>query len=639
MESIGNDESLYALPGPSNISMSQSSSSVSANEGSVKLMGINSTKMTQNSCFLCGKKSGRSRIPATALMQAWRIRRIKIPRENRCCSEHLVNGKLTPMSLQLINPSKEYTTMSAEAVTEFIHDLTDEISKSQLAVDFNTNSNLTSDNYKLLLGITREQFDDLMTYCKTVKSSPNRSSRNAVAMLLMKLRLNVSQRVLAHMFHVENISVVSDAIDSVSKILETNFVPKFLGYDHVTREDVLELHSVPAFQTLLEKEDDQLILILDGTYLYVQKPSDFELQRKLYSSHKHRHLLKTMMVITTTGKILECEGLFAADGNNNDSRILESMLKAGTSSVLNFLEIGDVMVLDRGFRDVVEKLEDYALYVHMPNLLKKKQKQFTDKEGNQSRQVTMERWLVEAVNGRLKNKFSFFDCTIRNSYIPKLRRFLRIACALINAYSPPIFEGNEEHTHIVQLALARMNVENELQKFLEESNIMNKRAVWLEATNESVPLFPKLSTAELKELTLGNYQLNMAVHYTKQHMSESTFKIFVHNENNTLIRVKMQSRFCKSQKHNLWIKFVENGTSPSSIISWYCQCKTGARTVGCCSHVATVLWYLSFARHNPNEVPKKRDLGEGILDALELCAEDSDASEDENNEEVESNST
>ena len=24
----------------------------------------------------------------------------------------------------------------------------------------------------------------------------------------------------------------------------------------------------------------------------------------------------------------------------------------------------------------------------------------------------------------------------------------------------------------------------------------------------------------------------------------------------------------------------------------YCQCKTGARTVGCCTYIASVLWYL-----------------------------------------------
>ena len=30
------------------------------------------------------------------------------------------------------------------------------------------------------------------------------------------------------------------------------------------------------------------------------------------------------------------------------------------------------------------------------------------------------------------------------------------------------------------------------------------------------------------------------------------------------------------------------------IKNWYCSCKAGARTIGCCSHVFSVLWFLGF---------------------------------------------
>lgn len=38
---------------------------------------------------------------------------------------------------------------------------------------------------------------------------------------------------------------------------------------------------------------------------------------------------------------------------------------------------------------------------------------------------------------------------------------------------------------------------------------------------------------------------------------------------------------------------------------WYCQCKAGQRTVGCCAHVATVVWYLGWARHHSYTVSKR----------------------------------
>jgi hypothetical protein len=116
-----------------------------------------------------------------------------------------------------------------------------------------------------------------------------------------------------------------------------------------------------------------------------------------------------MMVVSTSGYILEGEGLYAADGKNNDSAILKKMMESEDPSILGFLDFGDVLALDRGFRDVVEEVEDHALHTHMPNLLSKKQKQFSTVEANESRQVTMMRWIVESVNGRIKNEFHFFE--------------------------------------------------------------------------------------------------------------------------------------------------------------------------------------------------------------------------------------
>lgn len=47
-------------------------------------------------------------------------------------------------------------------------------------------------------------------------------------------------------------------------------------------------------------------------------------------------------------------------------------------------------------------------------------------------------------------------------------------------------------------------------------------------------------------------------------------------------------------------------TEGNPISGWYCDCKVGAKTVGCCAHVASVLWYLGYARNHPYTlVPSK----------------------------------
>ena len=37
---------------------------------------------------------------------------------------------------------------------------------------------------------------------------------------------------------------------------------------------------------------------MDGTYLYIEKSINNEMQRRTQSSHKHRHLVKPMLIIT-----------------------------------------------------------------------------------------------------------------------------------------------------------------------------------------------------------------------------------------------------------------------------------------------------------------------------------------------------
>ena len=98
-------------------------------------------------------------------------------------------------------------------------------------------------------------------------------------------------------------------------------MPLYLGVGHKTKEELLTNYTTSSFNRLLDKDEDNLMLILDGTYLYIQKPSDLEFQKLAYSVQKNRHLLKVMMIITTSGYVVEARGLYAADGKNNDSSL------------------------------------------------------------------------------------------------------------------------------------------------------------------------------------------------------------------------------------------------------------------------------------------------------------------------------
>ena len=125
-------------------------------------------------------------------------------------------------------------------------------------------------------------------------------------------------------------------------------------------------------------------------------------QRRTYSAYKNRPLLKPMMIVGTDGYILDAIGPYLADGRNNDASILIIIMKNDTERLKTWLSDGDIFVLDRGFRDCTDILQQLGFRTQMPCYLDKGKKQHTTEEANKSRMVTKVRWVVESVNGRIK---------------------------------------------------------------------------------------------------------------------------------------------------------------------------------------------------------------------------------------------
>ena len=93
-------------------------------------------------------------------------------------------------------------------------------------------------------------------------------------------------------------------------------------------------------------------------------------------------------------------------------------------------------------------MEDLGLNVFLPSFLNGR-RQFTSSEANQSRHETKLRWVVEAVNARIK-QFKYFSNTIQNSSLPFLEQHLLITCAMINRYQSPIKTNHQNDLDIAQ---------------------------------------------------------------------------------------------------------------------------------------------------------------------------------------------
>ena len=137
-------------------------------------------------------------------------------------------------------------------------------------------------------------------------------------------------------------------------------------------------------------------------------------------------------------------------------------------------------------------------------------------------------------------------------------------------------------------------------------------------------MFPELDEEQLRNLTCGTYQLKMSSSYAQEHI-DGNCTIQIHSENDGLLRVKLQSRHVSSRCYQVWIKY-----DFANVLAWYCKCRAGARVVGVCSHIAAVVWFLGYARHQQNRKYGVRDWGVSVTDAADIPVEiDSSESEEE----------
>ncbi|XP_041379414.1 uncharacterized protein LOC121392119 [Gigantopelta aegis] len=172
---------------------------------------------------------------------------------------------------------------------------------------------------------------------------------------------------------------------------------------------------------------------------------------------------------------------------------------------------------------------------------------------------------------------------------------------------------------------------NHLQKYLEDNDLLKKKSLFKNLDDATVELqnFPKLNMDQLRDITIGVYQLKQASSYSREHVDDNgEYAVMVCKESPTLIKVKIQSRHTSSAAHTLWIEYGDTPCKP--VIGWYCTCKVGARVVGCCAHVASVLWYLGLWRNQDKNITETKY---SLLDARDLPANDTSPETDRCQEE------
>lgn len=584
------------------------------------------TQTRNNSCLFCNAIVNIRPLSLESRVNVFVLKNIYIPEHVYCCDQHLDDRGFI---LQLLLPGLRFIyrpyVIKGQQLQVFLEALRNIANNNNR---YGNENSFTEDEFKCIAPITKQQFQELYTYCDPIFQE--RGIRNVtkkdLLIFLCKLRQGLSDEFLKVLFQYSSRQAVSLAISKVRQSLVNRFVPDNIGFQAITREEYIMRHVTPFANELYNSElaIPKVIAYIDGTYSYTHKSSNFRVLRQTYSMQKGRHLIKPSLIVAPDGYILAIQGPYFSDSRNNDARILNNEFQRDADNMRGWFHDGDIFILDRGYRDAQPLLRELGIEYKMPAFLGPQQKQLFTEEANESRLVTKTRWIIETRNGHIKSMFKFFDHTIIMPHLHHLGEFYNIAGAIINRYHPLVLM-EEANAGLARELLDKSREVNIVQARVEVERMCYRNAQWIHLHEGQLRDFPRLTLEYLRDLTIGTFQVRLARSYIQDKMqrdAQEEFQLDSLFDEQGFIRVRVFSRFRNATKHQIFIAYnirdADNiDDEREAIFGYYCTCKSGARTVGTCAHVTSVLWYLGYARHQPNVRYPSSSLLNTILDAAQ----------------------
>ncbi|KYN09188.1 hypothetical protein ALC57_18701 [Trachymyrmex cornetzi] len=191
---------------------------------------------------------------------------------------------------------------------------------------------LPDKEFKCFCPVTKEQFQELFTFCDRVprhEGGYRSVSKKDLLAFLCKMRQGLSDEFLASIFQYSDRPVVSRAVTTVREAL-----------------------------------------------------------RQLYCVHKGRHLVKPVLIVASDGYIFDIQGPYFSDVRNNDAAILRNEFETDVERMRRWLQENDIIIVDRGYRDSTELLQRLGIVWKMPALLEPGDRQLRTEDANESRLVT-----------------------------------------------------------------------------------------------------------------------------------------------------------------------------------------------------------------------------------------------------------
>lgn len=541
-------------------------------------------------CCICRSKTNLKNVPFEARMQSFTVARIYIPKNNVCCKTHLIKKRFYNECLHQLCIQSSTSSIPVDELSKYLECLSVRCD-STLLNKIGSHS-ISEKDLKVFTGLSWENINFLTEIMVSMKNSECRTIEQALIIFLLKLRTGNSNQVICSMLGLEREQMVSDFCASVLKSFSVDILPTRFGISSISREDLIK-NETSDIANKVYNLNNKLALIFDGTYVRHEKSTNNAYQRKSYSSHKKLPLCKPFTICTTNGYIVDIPGPFYA--TQNDATIMEILL-SDPDGLIKIFKKNDIAFVDRGFRDVKTHMEAMGYEVHMP-ALKGKRSQLSTEESNSSRLVTKLRWVVEAVHGIIGKKYKLLHHQLDNKLLPSVRLFCQIVCFLNNTFGKRLGSDKGISDIIVERLLHPQYAINTLAQEVEDGRWGRRKSMFSELSSTDVLDFPEISEEELKIFFTGSYQLAQAISYLGEIIEDNCIKLQYLKINEKIIKIHVRSRHINKKTYKCYIEYEPNYNSIEGILRYVCDCANGLRTIGCCSHVASIIYYLSHARY------------------------------------------
>ncbi|GBP34211.1 hypothetical protein EVAR_30764_1 [Eumeta japonica] len=438
-----------------------------------------------------------------------------IPDRARICQLHLQNTSLEEFPEITAH---QHTDFNVDSFVDMVNMYTRAL-ESRSRLDLENINEVSEDDLRYWTGLNHSQFEQLFQQVPSLHRQ-SVTPRTDLGVYLCKIRTGEPNTRLCTTFGLAE-TTLRRKLHLARECLLADFVPVHIGLDHITRTEVISRNRILPNYIFGSNASSKPLIICDGTYLFVEKSSNFLFQRVSYSLHKYRNLIKPFLIVCADGHILDVIGPYAA--TTTDAAIMKQILQNHDQPIEDnpfhyFFEEGDILILDRGFRDAIVSLEEHGYVAYLPPSKQRNETQLTTEETNKSRLITMCRWVVETVNGKFKNSFKIFRDKMFKNTLTKTFTDFKIAAALINCFQKP-YEDSRYTDDFIASINRNIHKTNLLAAYVLENNLNRQRAsfIRLDAHNPEVSDFPELTYEDLIKFAIGTYHLKIARSYCSEH--------------------------------------------------------------------------------------------------------------------------